>query len=294
MVIDSSMRITFGCIGTTANSVQMFFIVKKKQAKRPFEATLLSLSSADLITSCTLLIFGIYDLLMNEKIISSNEFLETMNEAALDLSIIASLVHVIYIAIQRVFAVLLPIKFQILFTKFRCALGIILIWCLSAAFCIWSSLEKPKVTPFYILSIIIIVCSILLIISYSVICCKVFRSRSYPRARGSMETKVLCNSILVGTAFIVCTIPFTLQHLKVYEPTDFYQFIIPRWMLFLNVVLDPFIYFLFKYVKTFRQTCLSLFTKRPSKQRKRNDEMLLSRRSTKQATKQTTTTTTDL
>ena len=292
MIIDLSVRITFGCIGTAANTVQMFFIIKKKQAKRPFEATLLSLSSADTITSCTLLIFGIYDLLMNEGIISSNEFLEIMNEAALDLSIITSLVHVIYIAIQRLFAVLLPIKFQILFTKFRCALGLILIWCLSAAFCIWSSLEKPKGTPtFYILSLIIIVCSILLIISYSVICCKVFQSKSYPRSRDNMEKKVLCNSILVGSAFIVCTVPFTLQHLKVYEPTDFYQFIIPIWMLFLNIVLDPFIYFLFKYVKTFRQTCLSLFAKHPSKQRKRNDEMLLSRRSSKQATKQTTTTT---
>ena len=290
LLIDSTVRIVFGCIGTAANIAQIFFIIKKKHAKRPFEATLLSLSSADLITSGTLVTFGIYDILLAKGIVSLTKFIEIMNEAALDLSIITSLVHVIYIAIQRLLAVLSPIKFQLSFTKFRCSVGLIFIWILSSVYCTWSSLEKRKGTPtFYILSLTIVVCSILLSISYFIICWKVMTSRTYPRTRGGVEAKVLCNSMLVGSAFVICTIPFTLKHLKVYEPANFYQFIIPLWLLFLNVVLDPFIYFLFKYANISLQTCLCPFAKRSSEQRRQTHNMLLSRRSSKQATRQTTT-----
>ena len=270
--------------------MQIFFILKKKQAKRPFQATLLSLSAADFTTSATLLFFGVYDMLIANGIVSLTGFLEIVNEVALDLSIITSLVHVIYIAIQRLFAVLCPIKFQLLFTKFRCMLGLLLIWLLAVSYCVWSSLEKQKGTPtFFILSVTILVCNALLILSYVVICFKVVKSRTHPRSRSRLESKVLCNSILVASAFIICTIPFTLQHLEVLRPTTFYQFIIPVWFLFLNVVLDPFIYFLFKYAKVSRQTCLLPLTKRPLTERRETNRLLLSRRSSKQATKQTTT-----
>lgn len=289
MLIDSAVRITFGAIGTTANSVQMFCIVKKKEAKRPFDATLLSLSIADLVTSATLLFFGIYDLLSTYRVVSETEFLNSVNEAALDLSIITSLVHVMFIAIQRLCAVLCPINFRLLFTTFRCKLGLTFIWIVAAVYCIWSSMEKAKGTPtFFILSITIIVCIALLLFSYSVICCKVVKSRSFARSRRSAEPAVLYNSLMVASAFVICTIPFTLQQLGAFEPISFYQFIIPTWCLFFNVVLDPFIYFLFKRIKASKTTWFPC-SKRMSNSRTAVENQLISRCSSKQATKQTIT-----
>ena len=289
MLVDSAVRIGLGTLGTIANAVQMCCIAKKKQAKRPFEATLLSLSIADFITAVTLLCFGVYDVLLAYEIVSLKRALEIIHEAALDLSIITSLVHVMYIAVQRLCAVLLPVSFHLSFTTFRCSLGLLLIWTLSAIYCIWSAVKKADGTPtFFILSVAILACACLLFLSYSCISYKVVRSRSISGTGSPIDLTVLCNSVFVASAFVLCTIPFTMVHLSVFKPTNFYQFIVPSWCLFLNIILDPFIYFLFKYIRASGKYGLLRFVRCSASERSTTNLLFRSRQSSNQ-TKQATT-----
>ena len=289
MVIDSAVRTTIGSIGLLLNGLQMSCILKKAQTKLPFDLTVLSLSVADIITALALLVFGIYDVLVAQDIVSAVSYLENINEAALDLSIVTSLIHVEYIAVQRLLAVLYPIRFHILFTKFRCKVGLVFIWLVCAAYCTWSSWEKTRNSPsFIIMSYTIIISIFFLLLSYLTICFKVFRKRRISRTTSRNDHTIFFNSLLVATAFLVCTIPFTLQTLGIIKSNTFYQFIIPKWVLFLNIILDPIIYFLLKYYRIHSHKCLFCFQTRRYRESSKNQIPLLPfRRGTQKTTIET-------
>lgn len=209
--------------------------------------TLLSLSIADVITASSLLFYGSYELLLSGDIVKSVEAIHSVYEIALDLSLVTSLLHVAFIAVQRLFAVIRPLLLHVMFTKSRCKFGLVSIWLISLIYCGWSSWAKSTGPGSLIVTAYLIVSSaMLLILSYSLICYYIYNKRNIFNNRRRQQCSVIAYPIFVTAAFIICTVPLAIAFFKLYVPCNFYQFIIPRWFLYVNSVFDPILYFLFK------------------------------------------------
>ena len=247
MLVDSCVLIAIGAIGIILNSIQISLITRRSNTKTPYEMTLLSLSIADVITASSLLFYGIYELLLSRDIVESVDALHFMYEIALDLSLVTSLLHVVFIAVQRLFAVIRPLLLHVMFTKSRCRLGLACIWLISLIYCGWSSWAKSAGSGSLIVTAYLIVSSAMLLIpSYSLICYHIYYKRKKSNNRRRQQCTVIAYPIFVTAAFIICTVPLAIAFFKLYVPCNFYQFIIPRWFLYVNSIFDPILYFLFK------------------------------------------------
>ena len=247
-----------GSLGFIANAIQIILTCRdKSQTKSVFGPVLLSLCIADLIISVVILLTGITCFLgiyMLIDAVTLNAIIGPLYLAAV-FSIASSLTHIAFIAIQRLLAVVFPLKVKQIITKTRCFLVLILLWLISVASTIIMYINQFLGT----LSIISIggVASVVLLIAYPTICYKIMKgnvasnvSEEMQRRRRQSERGVMVYSVLITVICIVCSTPMALMSFLDY-PLFLQE--ITYFLSSVNPFLDTMLYFMSSYCRRKRR-----------------------------------------
>ena len=253
--IGSVVGIAFGLTGLILNSIEFIFIVRRKKIKLAFDLTILSLNVADFIVSICITIIRMYMYLVltsgNTTWYPSTFVLQT----GLSFSINSSIWHSVFIAIQRFLAVFFPTRFRIYFTRKHCIAGLIVVWMLSI---LQSALPYIGMTIYFCLPVFLIICDACLITFYVMICCRVYFKRrqvssAMASSRHHQNNWTLQYSVLVTIAFIFCTFPYAVVHLRIIVggPTLSFEsqleLVVTSSILYLNPALDSVLFFIANY-----------------------------------------------
>lgn len=258
----SRFWLTFGTAGFLCNIFELIVIFRQKKHKENFGLTLTSLCIADIIGSLSLGLAGGLRLLQyagpKTFAIYRNTALATTWRAghgAILFSIGTSFTHIVIIAIQRLFAVFLPLKFKAFFTYSRCAILLIVIWLLTfvyGLFAFFFSNIMLKVSYYMIL-----IMDLTLIIVYGAITLKTWKddkkraklaSTRYPTK--DAIRRLAFHSLAVTLAFLVCNMPHSVLYIF-FQSTDekdvapYYHAV--NCLMSLNPLIDPLIYFFLHY-----------------------------------------------
>ena len=232
---------TIGGVGVIANTLLIATLYKERKLKRPFQMTILSLTLADLLNCIWLTVAGPVKPPLGHKF---HPVYQKFYLAVVALSATTSILHLMFVTLQRLIAVLLPFRSPILITQPRCAVVITLIWLTSAAVICWSYLVNMKRVVLTYIPVLTFICALMLIVSYSFICYRVWqRKRLASTVNSSQSGHILLYSILVTVLFIICTFPasVTILYDKRFSE-NWNDVLVIYW---LNPVIDPSIYFLF-------------------------------------------------
>ena len=253
-----SIRITIGIFGLVLNTLQVKSIACKAKIKSPFEITLLSLAAADVIVSATAVVGYTVILLISNSVIQLDNFhgFILLNPLVTYLSVSSSLLHVSYLAVQRLLVVLFPLNFKHKSNK-RCVIAIALIWLSSAIYILLIILKFYRL--FTILAYLTIICSVVLALSYSCICYRIKKrihllasQRSTSHASSQVvliqNQSVLAYSMCVTVAFLICNAPNAVIVLIGFSACRMVRNL-SEWLLYLNSAFNPLLYFLFDYFK---------------------------------------------
>ncbi len=244
-----------GLLGFIANTIQLVLICRaKNQNNSVFALAVLSLNIADLMTSFVILIsgvvrllrlFGIFDLSLSKKMIYP---LIT----ALTFSLMSSIFHVVFIAIQRLIAVVFPLKVKQILTKRRCYIILPSLWVTSIAIAIIAHINYKL--AFTSLAYVGILICISLVVMYTVICYKIMNrntvnnnnSEERQRRRQKSERGVMIYSVAITIVFIICFAPKILSSFVTYP---MYLGIISDMMYSINPFFDTLLYFLWSHCR---------------------------------------------
>ena len=140
-VADFTIRLVLGILGIILNAVQIRMITRKRKRRQPFQITLLSLSVADLLIAITLLTSGVDYLLISLNIAHFKGWFYLVQLSFYGFSLLSSMLHVSFIALQRLLAVLYPLRIKRILTGRRCLIAIAVIWVLCSGYITWGMLN---------------------------------------------------------------------------------------------------------------------------------------------------------
>ena len=256
---DSTHTIVTSIFGFTAiilNIVEIGSILRKKTVKTPFKITLFTLALADLMISVAQCFSHIIGFLVEKGRIPSSPEMDisfTTVESTIHGAFISSFLQILFISVQRLIATFWPLKCRRILTKVRCYFTLIIIWLISVLLIIGTAVFKLYNYEM-IFTVLIFTSGVTVFIIYSLICYQIFKKRRSVIIRSTVPPRqnqtVLCFSILVTVALFVCTLPFGLSTLGYMRFSG-----VPIWLMFLNPVLDPVIYFLFNNCKNHSAVC---------------------------------------
>ena len=227
--------------GVVLNSGEIVLLLHAKRTKLPFDIALISLAASDLITSLAL------------SIVIITQEIKTINGALIWIiklyvlvligSGISSAFHMIFIAVQRLVAVLYPLNLSIWITRKRSTITICLMWATSAAATvpIYGNGQNMRFLAYssFIFAGAIILC-------YAMINYKIITRRQLSVTVNSTQNlQVLFHSICVTAIFFGCTLTFSIAQLINSPDMIFYGI----YVYILQVVLNPIAYFFFKFLK---------------------------------------------
>ncbi len=257
LVAAACVFIVTGALGVVANTIQLVFICRDRARKKSaFCLTLLSLNIADLLASLVFLSQGLLMIMRHSLLIDFllfNYIFKTFYSAGI-FSVTSSYCHVVFIALQRVIAVALPLQVKHIFTKSRCFVILALMWIIS--------LILPIIVYFYIgaaflMAVMSMITSLILTILYSVICYKTMKrgivdniGENMQRRREQSDKHVLMYSVAISIAFVVSNLPTSVNS---FIPYPFVLSVISNILIILNPFLDTLLYFLWNYYKHKKQ-----------------------------------------
>ena len=271
-----SIDLSTGVLVAILNIVEIIMIAKIQRKKRIYEIILISLSMSDCL-------FGISNIIVSSIFLTQSckyRFLLEIAYVTYVLFILTSIFHLIFIAVDRAMIVLIPFKYEAIFTTKRLKTGIFLLWIFALTIGVVSYIvfelkthetavtrldpsisQNSTIVPHkkrgprrgrrfqhaaqLVLSIIIVILDLLMILCYSTI---IFHM-SYKNSKG-MRTKraedqrlpVLC--VVIASVFVTFTLPFAA--------TRFYLGHVPFWanyVLILNSGMNSIVYFFRKKIE---------------------------------------------
>ena len=212
-----------------------------------------SLALADLVSSCTMTSTAMLHTV-------TGEYKTSLLPVAFT-SFVSSQFHIIIIAIQRFVAVIYPLKLKIVITTFRSAVSLVLIWASSITLAI--ILMETGLGGFpgvSVLGWVSIISGVVIIFSYGMIIYRLIKHRMniVTNTSSSQKLSTILYSLTITIAFIVCNYPwaFTLMIRGTFNSRQIPDNI-ETILLWLNLVLNPIIYFLFHAIKSSNACCNS-------------------------------------
>ena len=224
------------------NSVQVTSMLRRRKTKIPFDISVLGVCVADLIASI---------ILLSDAILTYMFFTKKLAESDLDIVLIFFLIGfyfsmaisfylTLFIAIQRLLAVYLPLKFRIYFTRRRCCYCLAFAWTMS-----FLTTMQAYLWDFRIFAFGLITCGCLLIVCYIAICCTVYKRQKLYSAvaqnQNQRSRRTLMHCVSITITFIVCTFPFAISTTKMKE-----MHILPgvnTFLMILNPLFNSLLYF---------------------------------------------------
>ena len=245
----SNTALTFSISGLSIalNSGEIASLLHERRTKLPFDIALISLALSDLPLALTVLALNIMIYvrpIWTKSKIYSNTFIFVIY-----LSSLSSALHMLFIAIQRLVAVLYPLKVSIWITRKRSIITVLLLWLTSVVVAVPVPMENDIYnrmlifTPFVSASIIVV--------CYFVINFRMM-TRKIPTggAQQSQNISILVYSVSVTAIFMICTFPYTIfaiqqgAHMPRMQFPDY-----SIYLFYLQTVLNPFAYFFFQVWK---------------------------------------------
>lgn len=230
--------------GALLNAVEMGSLFYNKRTKLPFDLTLISFAFSDFLLAASTLASGM--ILFYVPSVQQSNWFPIFSGLILLSSTLSSALHVLFIAIQRVIAVMYPLQFSVWITRGRCIVAIILLW-LASAILIIPLLFRVELYE-QILAFSPLITGVTVIICYGIINHRMIaKRRMFVSGPSSQSVHILLNSISVSAVFLISTLPYTIHGL--YHKTKIGMPHYMYYLFLLQVVFDPVVYFLFNYWK---------------------------------------------
>ena len=238
-IIIVSLAICF--VGIVLNACEIASLVHGRRTKMPFDITIISLAASDLMLAAISFIPGILHYSLREM--ATLDWYRNLYTFCIYSSCLSSAIHMLFIAVQQLIAVLYPLKVSILITRKRCIKTICLLWLISCVASLPVSLKFYDYQLIFMYSPLVTACVI--VVCYVIINIRMW-TRKRPTASGqsSNNMSVLIYSISITAIFMICTFPYTIY--TILYPQDLLNGIIPPYALYLfyfQVILDPVVYF---------------------------------------------------
>ena len=196
------------------NVIEIVIIARIKKRKK-YEVLLLSLSLSDCL-------FGISNVLLASLYISNECHARSLLECSYILYlffVLTSMLHLTFMSIDRVIAVVKPFKHKFLLNQRRTNIIIAILWSFTLVACgsLFTadelkqlSIQKVEFEKEMIVSITIIVVDIVIIFSYSII---IYHHRLKNKVATQLTKRqkklpIIC--IILGATFVLFTLPFAL------------------------------------------------------------------------------------
>ena len=256
-IVDTIVNFTTCTLGIALNFCEIASLLHTRRTKLPFDITLISLAMSDLMLAMATLIFGIVlrSLTNLATVKVHGSLYVNLFTFSIYASSLSSALHMWFIAIQRLIAVLYPFKVSIWMTRKRSIITVLLIWVLSISVTAPVSVKCCTYQRFLMYSPL--VSAVVIVVCYSIISFKMMtRKRPIVGSQQTQNLSVLLYSISFTAIFIICTFPYAIYAMK--QPVHILQMSIPGYVLhlfFLQVVFDPVIYFFFQILKKRSTIC---------------------------------------
>ena len=254
--------VSFGLIGVVTNAFELLIIRKKKKHNSIFGMTLVSLCLADILSSICFFVVGMtriieYD---GEALLAivpgtKRAVVWQVGHGALFFSMGTSFIHIIIIALQRSFAVFMPLKYNSSFRKKHCLILLLTVWILFLAGGVLGYFYLMHI--WYVSYVLTLAVCIGLVLCYTAIVTKNYYAEQKRRLlmisnkpEGSkhgrtVSSKVLRLSVAVTVAFLLCTLPHSIFYLFVNTNWAYYHTV--NSIISVNPFLDSVVYFVFYY-----------------------------------------------
>ena len=241
----------FGLLGLAANIVQFVFTMRAKKDYTSFDITVLSLNVADTVSSLFFTSYGLARILVNQRVIGM-KFLIYL-AYGLNFSVVASFNHIIFIAFQRMFAVIFPLSIRSIITSLRFKASLTFMWLAAIAYAVTCAFKAVDFLA--VNSYTIFVSGIMLIVLYTVICYRAMKQTNAPprssiHGNRAQRHGVLLHSLFITLGFVVCFFPFAINYLFV--PYDFVSVLVADLLVMLNTFINVLLYFFIIYFKSKR------------------------------------------
>ena len=206
--------LVIGFLVAVLNVIEIVIIARIKKRKK-YEVLLLSLSLSDCL-------FGISNVLLASLYISNECHARSLLECSYILYlffVLTSMLHLTFMSIDRVIAVVKPFKYKFLLNQRRTNIIIAILWSFTLVACgsLFTadelkqlSIQKVEFEKEIIVSITIIVVDIVIIFSYSII---IYHHRLKNKVATQLTKRqkklpIIC--IILGATFVLFTLPFAL------------------------------------------------------------------------------------
>ena len=228
-------------LGVALNACQIVSLVYTKRTKLPFDITLISLAASDLLFAATSVLSTIIPFFIPSTLTWTWYF--KLSVLCIYTSSLSSALHMVFIAIQRLIAVLYPLKLAIWMTRRRCIKITCFLWLVSIAVSAPVSIHYYAFQKFLMYSPLI--SASFIVVCYVIINIKMLtRKRLAVSGQPSENIHILVYSICITAIFMICTFPYTIY--VILHPDDALNPTKPWYtvsLFYLQVILDPVVYF---------------------------------------------------
>ena len=206
----------FGLGGFLVNIVMLIMLCRDKRSESTFNKTIASLGIANMLIG---LIFSTAGFLMVSKY-EDDLFLMALWYAK-ECVLSTSIFHLVFIAIQRLAAVLFPLRFKQFFTPKMAAMLLVAVWIVSTLFLVAImlpiSIANPDLPTFPPIAYATLLTGILLLMCYIAVLYRLLRLKRFRSEssnadqRSILSFRLFFNSFGVTLVFILLTFPFALS-----------------------------------------------------------------------------------
>lgn len=241
-IIGYGVLTVIGIIGVVLTCSQFFHLLRKKHLTT-FNRTLLSLCIADLSSCISLSANGIVRINNSTSGIS-------FSKMAMNILIASSILHMIFIAVQRLVAVRFPLQVNLILNRTRSAAILLSIWTLAFAYgyvvARVFTKDAPTANSVSVFATAFVLSSLYVAIGHKISKENRIRLQKTQSKHNVKNRLVLFHSLLITVAFLVAYIPFAVY--KLFLVSTSLPFFIFTILLTCSPIFNSFVYFKMQHV----------------------------------------------
>ena len=229
------------CVAALAlNIIQLALLLYSKRTKLPFDVTLINLAVSDIIAASAITVVTVLSIILPDR---SFQYNYEWCLLVLYISCLSSGLLLVFIAFQRLFAVIYPLQFSVWFLRSRCIITICLIWAYAILIILPMLLNVHLYRRMLLFSPLFLSCA--MILCYATLNYHTMKRRRLVAARPMANQNRRFYSIAITAVFVSCSLPFVIYaalnpHVKVYPAQMFYIYAA-------LLIFNPLIYFLYHF-----------------------------------------------
>ena len=234
------ISLVFAFLSVVANVIVLVILRKKGNRRTVFDLTIASLFTTDLLAASCYLSFVVLHLSVF-YLGRRQPFFSRFSIYLAGFFFVLSLLHVLFITVQRLYAIFYPLKCRQVMTKTRVKYLIILLWTISLSILPVFFLQT-RTNPLF--GILIFSTGGMLCFLYVIITVKVYKLLKTKRFDWHKEHRILLNSTGVTLSFFACLSPYGYASISRSMSKDFTFY---ASFVSINFLFDPLLYFYFSY-----------------------------------------------